>query len=825
MKVSLLSLALSLLASAASADVLVDWDFSSLTNSPAGTLASNPLLASGLAGAAPGVTVSALTAEKAQASYHGLEWSDASAATGELNLRYFDGDLSNASTNNDGVSDNYLAFTLTPSAGTLDVTRLSVSVWRNGNGAPASYAMEVVVDGGTPQPFGLAQLDGASGDAAFDWFQFDGAVSASSSLEVRFRPVAAPGGLGTGNLHINGLKVEANTRPPPSAGPNVLFLIADDLTSTVLGCYNHPLVQTPNIDSLAARGLVFDRAYCQYPVCGYSRSSLMTGMYPDRIAALGGGETNWDGAIGSHSTLPEHFRQNGYTSARVSKIYHMRIPGDITAGASGPDHAPSWDLAYNVQAPEWMSTGSVGHYTTETVNTTIPTTHYGLNFGAAFYAVETNTSGAEQADAITSVQGRAYLDSLQSSSFFLALGFVRPHVPLVAPSSYFSLYPWAGLPLAQSVPNDLADIPGQGVFWNEPSRGPLNDSDRRKVLQAYYASVTYMDEKVGEVLQHLRDLGLEDSTYVVFTSDHGYHLGEHSMWQKLSLHEESAKVPLIIAGPGIPTGRRDSLVEFVDVYPTLADYAGLPIPPECQGVSLRPAIENPAVQVRSSALSSVSNGDFLRTADWAYMRYAAGGEELYDMRPGADPLQFQNLAGDAAYAAELDSLRTQLDVRLAAAASGGGVGHAYCYGTGTGTPCPCGGWAVLGEGCVNSSGAGARILPSGSLSVTSDTLRVNGTGLLTGQPALLFVGENAVNSGNGTPFGDGLRCAGGNVTRLGVRTPSAAGTATWGPSLSILGGWGAGDTRYFQVWYRDPAGGACASGFNLSNGLELTFLN
>ncbi len=747
-------------------------------------------------------------------------WTMRTGASSPIN-----GDLSDASTLNDGVSDNYLAFTLTPSAGPLQLTRLSISVWRNGNGAPASYVMEVVVDGGAPQGFGAPQTDALSGDQTFDWFHFEGDVTASSSLEVRFRPVAAPGGLGTGNLHINGLRAEDNTTPPPSAGPNVLFLIADDLSSTVLGCYNHPLVQTPNIDSLAARGIVFDRAYCQYPVCGFSRSSLMTGLYPDRIAALGGGETNWDAAIGAHVTLPEHFRQNGYTSARVSKIYHMRIPGDITAGASGPDHGPSWDLAHNVQAPEWMTTGTVGHYTTETVDTSIPTSHYGLNFGAAFYAVESNTSGAEQADALTSVQGRAYLDSLQSSSFFLALGFVRPHVPLVAPSSYFSQYPWSGLPLAQSVPNDLSDIPGQGVFWNEPSRGPLSDTDRRKVLQAYYASVTYMDEKVGEVLQHLRDLGLEDTTYVVFTSDHGYHLGEHTMWQKLSLHEESAKVPLIIAGPGIPAGRRDALAEFVDVYPTLADYAGLPIPPDCQGLSLRPAIEDPSVNVRSSALTSVSNGDLLRTADWAYMRYSAGGEELYDMRPGGDLLQFTNLAGDAAYAAELDVLRTELDARLAEAASGGVAGAAYCYGTSSGTPCPCAGAAAQGEGCGNSSGVGARVSPSGSLSVSSDTLRVNGTGLLPGQPALLFVGENAVNSGDGTAFGDGLRCAGGNVSRLGVRTPSAAGTAIWGPSLSLLGGWSAGDTRYFQVWYRDPAGGSCASGFNLSNGLELTFVN
>ncbi|MCB9916709.1 MAG: hypothetical protein H6828_16425, partial [Planctomycetes bacterium] len=303
----------------------------------------------------------------------------------------------------------------------------------------------------------------------------------------------------------------------------------------------------------------------------------------------------------------------------------------------------------------------------------------------------------------------------------------------------------------------------------------------------------------------------------------------HTMWQKLSLHEQSAKVPLIVAGPGIPAGRRDALVEFVDVYPTLADYAGLPIPSACQGQSLRPVIESPTGVVRSSALCSVAQagtyGDLLRTPEWAYMRYDGGGQELYDMTPGGDPLQFTNLAGNPAYAAVVSELSALLSSRLAAASSGGLWGSAYCYPGASGTPCPCGGWANVGEGCANSSGAGARVYESGSLSVFNDTLRVHATGLLANQPALLFCGLNAVNAGAGAVFGDGLRCAGGGVVRLGVRTPSAAGLATWGPSLGVLGGWSAGDTRYFQVWYRDPAGGPCASGFNLSNGLALSFVN
>ncbi len=639
---------------------LVDWDFGSLVNSgvPNGPI-SVPILNPGSANVQSGFVCTGLTGESRLPSFQGLRWASTNPAPGELNVRYFDGDASDsAGTANDGINDNYLSFVLTTAGQPINVTRISISAWRNGSGAPGAYAVETVVDGGIPNQFGSTLLDSNTGDWGFDWFHFDQQVTAQASLEVRFRPVAAPGGQGTGNLHINGLKVESGSPPPSSGGQhNVVFLIADDLTANALRCYGNDEVLTPNIDSLAARGMVFDRAYCQYPVCNAARASLNTGWYTERIRGQGGSFGNFDGALGSNSTLPEHFRDNGYTTARVSKIYHMRVPGDITNGVAGSDHAPSWDSTYNVQAPEWSTPGLAGHYTNENLIFDI-NQHYNLGFGAAFYAVESSTTGEEQADYVAADQAIEMLSRLKTGPFFLAVGFVRPHVPLVAPAASFSLYDPNQLTLASSVPGDLADIPAQGIFWNELGRGPFNDAARRKVLQAYYASVSFMDDQVGRIIKELRRLDLMDNTIIVFTSDHGYHLGEHTMWQKLSLHEESARVPMIICSPDGFRGRSQAMVESLDLYPTLADASGLAVPDHCQGVSLEPILKGLARSVREAAYTSVSNGQLLRTTRWAYMQYSSGGEELYDMV--ADPHQFTNLAADPAHQLVMVEMRSAM---------------------------------------------------------------------------------------------------------------------------------------------------------------------
>lgn len=812
---SLVMLSLAFLAPASPAQVLVDWDFGSLVNPgvPNGPIA-DPLLDGSLAGASLAVVSSGLRGERVDPTYEGLRWTSTNPDPGELNLRYFDGDPTDPNgTNNDGVSDNYLSFTLMPTGASVEVTRISISLWRNGSGAPGTYAMEVVADGNPPTSFGAAQLDPTSGDFGFDWFQFDDQVTATNTLEIRFRPVASAGGQGTGNLHINGLRVETGTQAVnPPTGPNVLFLIADDLTADALGCYGNSDVLTPNIDALADRGMLFERSYCQYPVCNASRASMLTGWYTSRIEAAGGDFNQFDAALGDHNTLPEYFRLSGYTSARVSKLYHMRIPGDITSGAAGPDHAPSWDMTFNALAPEWMTTGMAAHYTNESLNFD-PNLHYGLGFGAAFYTVESNTDGSEQADAISAAQAMQLLGSLQDDPFFLAVGFVRPHVPLVAPASAYALYDAAQLPLAESVPNDLQDIPSQGVFWNEPVRGPFNDSARKEVLRAYYASVTFMDEQVGKVLDRLTELGLEDDTIIVFTSDHGYHLGEHSMWQKLSLHEESARVPLIIAGPGLATGRTGALAELVDLYPTLADLAGLEVPPLCQGLSLRSILDSSEVSVREAALCRVSNGDLLRTEDWAYMRYSNGGEELYDMSatPPGDPLQFTNLANSPAHSATLAQLRTLLDAKLLAAAAD--PGQAFCFGDATGpTICPCLAFGDLGEGCMNSSGSGARLSAGGSADLISDGFTLQVSGAPANQAGVLFHGTTQ----NSVPLADGILC-----TVPVQRYPLHVLDETGGTSYSHLGAQAtSGTTNYYQYYFRDTAG-ACGGGFNFTNGWQV----
>lgn len=440
-------------------------------------------------------------------------------------------------------------------------------------------------------------------------------------------------------------------------GQNVLFVMADDLTAEALGCYGNLECHTPNLDRLAKRGLVFDRAYCAFPVCGPSRAALMSGLQPHSSGVMGnGGSAKWTEKLEGRPTLPQYLRQEGWRTARVGKIYHMLVPGNITAGVDGPDHTDSWDERFNAPGLEWMTAGRFEHLSHETLKWKLHH-HYGLGFGTAFYAVESFGDGSDQADARATETAIRWLHEREEEQpFFLAVGYVRPHVPLVAPASIFARYDASSLTLAGSVPDDQADIPAAGISLNTKRIG-ASAAEQRRILRAYYASVTFLDEQVGRLLDTLDELGLTDDTWIVFKSDHGYHLGEHDLWQKLSLHEESARIPLLLAGPGIPTGRRGALVEQVDLYPTLANLAGLEVPEHCEGIDLAPVIERDTA-VREGALCVTRKGQLWRTLDHAYMRYDEGGYELYDMN--ADPRQFTNLAETS------EELRARLDAALEA---------------------------------------------------------------------------------------------------------------------------------------------------------------
>lgn len=455
--------------------------------------------------------------------------------------------------------------------------------------------------------------------------------------------------------------------PVSAEKPNVLFIISDDLGSQSLGCFGNEQCQTPSIDKLASQGMTFRRTYTQYPVCGPSRAALMSGMYAQAIGVTSNGASDkFTKNLGDRPSMTQHFRDNGYYTARVSKIYHMRVPGDITAGVDGPDHHASWTERFNCQAPEQWSEGEHSHLTKERLKPDPKRSiHYGLGYGGAFYVVKTPGDGAEQADMKASAKAIEILEerAKDKQPFFLAVGLVRPHVPLVAPESFFEKYPAETMKLPKQVEGDWEDIPKAGMVKNSRSSGLDSQVKKQQVLEAYYASVSFMDAQVGKMVDAIDRLGLGENTIVVFTADHGYHLGEHEFWQKMSLHEESTRIPLIVRMPGNKQAETKALSQQIDIYPTLAELCGLSIPAHVQGKSLASLWSNPQTNVHDEVYTLRNRNDhLLRTDRWALMRYGNGDLELYDMQN--DPQQFTNLASDSKHQETLQTLQAWLDEKL-----------------------------------------------------------------------------------------------------------------------------------------------------------------
>ena len=324
---------------------------------------------------------------------------------------------------------------------------------------------------------------------------------------------------------------------------NILFIIADDLTSTGVSSYENKACKTPNIDKLASEGVRYTRAYCQYPVCGPSRASFMSGYYPNATTTFGyvSGRKN----IGpDRKTWSQVFKENGYYTARVSKIFHMGVPIDIETGSNGTDDEASWIERFNSQGPEWKAPGD-GELVQGNPEGTLP-----IKGGNVMTIVKADGDDLVHSDGKTAQKASELIRQYKDSTFFLAVGFVRPHVPFVAPRSYFEPYPYDAVNLPEKVKGDWDDIPKRGINYVTSVNGQMNEEQEKKAIAAYYASVSYMDAQVGKVLNTLKEEGLAENTIVIFTSDHGFHLGEHSFWMKVSLHEESARVPLIIKVPG-----------------------------------------------------------------------------------------------------------------------------------------------------------------------------------------------------------------------------------------------------------------------------------
>ncbi|MDP6723176.1 MAG: sulfatase, partial [Pirellulaceae bacterium] len=340
---------------------------------------------------------------------------------------------------------------------------------------------------------------------------------------------------------------------------NVLFIISDDLTATALGCYGNKVCKTPNIDRLATEGTRFSRAYCQATICGPSRASMLFGYYPYATKATG--YTSGRKEVGPNKdSWPQHFRKNGYHSARISKVFHMGVPTDVAPGKDGADDPDSWDEAFNSPGPESKTPGT---------GETLQNNPGGLKKGAAggnrFSVVEADGDDFSHSDGKTAKKAEELIHQYKNldKPFFLAVGFVRPHVPLVAPRKYFAPYVADEMTLPPKISGDWDDIPKTPGNRRTSQSLQMDIHQQKKLIRAYYASVSYVDAMTGRVMKALEESGQRDNTIVIFTSDHGYHLGEHDLWSKVSIHEESARVPLIICVPDKKPAECHSFAELL----------------------------------------------------------------------------------------------------------------------------------------------------------------------------------------------------------------------------------------------------------------------
>ena len=403
--------------------------------------------------------------------------------------------------------------------------------------------------------------------------------------------------------------------------PNVLFITVDDLRPE-LGCYGKSHVQSPHIDKLANSGMRFDYAYCQQAVCNASRSSFMTGMRPQAIGVIGN-HVHFRDQSAKVVTLPQHFKQHGYHSAAVGKVYHGVFPeGASTTKWDTMGDPESWSepairfgprYYYTEAGIESAKESFQRMYKSRDANSGDWTEK--LVFGVASESPEVTDNTLYDGKVADAAISKLKVLQTQSKPFFLAVGFIKPHSPYIAPKRFFDLYPDVELVGEQGLPVGSPAYAGHGSgelrrYSDQPSRGGIPRSNQKRVRQAYYACVSYVDAQIGRLLQTLETTGLGKNTIVVLIGDHGYHLGEHGLWGKTTNFELDTRVPLIIRAPGVTTAGTSTtaLVELVDLFPTLAELAGLPLPDQLDSEGIVPTLRDPNHQTKAFALSQYPRG-------------------------------------------------------------------------------------------------------------------------------------------------------------------------------------------------------------------------
>lgn len=431
---------------------------------------------------------------------------------------------------------------------------------------------------------------------------------------------------------------------------NVLLIMADDLRPA-MGCYGDRQAQTSNLDRLARRGFRFDRAYVQYTVCNPSRTSMLTGTRPERNGVTGNA-TFFRERLPKAVTLPQLFRNHGAKSLSYGKIFHA----GLVEGESDNqflDVGLSWDEAKMFRPTVAGSQGI----------------RRNLTGGRLKWCEVGDLEGSDddQSDGQTAKQTIAAMEKLASTRWFIGAGFHRPHDPFIVNKKYVALYPPGSLKLHRDPP-DASPLtkPALGGAALEEAFKNFDDRVQMDYLTHYYAGLSQTDAQVGRLMEALDRLKLWDKTVIVFVGDHGYHLGERGWWNKNTLFEWSCRAPFLLVAPGVKPGTCSSLVEFLDIYKTVAGLCGLPVPETVQGKDLAPLLAAPSQSLHDSALTFLTRGPrvqgySLRTERWRYIEWTDGSIELYDHN--IDPGEWYNLASKETHASVLSTLQGMLTSR------------------------------------------------------------------------------------------------------------------------------------------------------------------